>query len=75
MRTFPEGTNSIIIKYAAYQQVHGLMEHTYISSIFFGLQLPPLAESSNYIHFHRDMSAPAMSIDMSQVGVSLLPSF
>ena len=33
-----------------------------------------LAESSKYIHFHRDLSAPAMSADMSQVGVTLFPS-
>ena len=30
-----------------------------------------LAESN----FHRDLSAPAMSTDMSQVGVALFPSF
>ena len=34
-----------------------------------------LAESSSYIHFHRDLSAPVMSTDMSQVGVTLFPSF
>ena len=34
-----------------------------------------LAESSYSIHFHRDLSAPAMSTDVSQVGVALLPSF
>ena len=34
-----------------------------------------LAESSEYIHFHRDLSAAAMSIDRSQVGVALFPSF
>ena len=34
-----------------------------------------LAESSEYIHFHRDLSAPSMSTDMSQVGVTLFPSF
>ena len=34
-----------------------------------------LAESSEYIHFHCDLSAPAMSTDMSQVGVALFPSF
>ena len=28
-----------------------------------------------YIHFHRDLSAPVMSTDMSQVGVTLFPSF
>ena len=32
-----------------------------------------LAESSTYIHFHRDLSAPAISTDMSQVGVALFP--
>ena len=26
------------------------------------------------IYFHRDLSAPVMSIDMSQVGVVLVPS-
>ena len=34
-----------------------------------------LAESPNYLHFHRDLSAPSMSTDMSQVGVALFPSF
>jgi hypothetical protein len=34
-----------------------------------------LAESSEYIHFHHDLSAPAISTDMSQVGVTLFPSF
>jgi hypothetical protein len=34
-----------------------------------------LAESSNYILFHRDLSAPAMCTDMIQVGVALFPSF
>ena len=33
------------------------------------------AESSEYIHFHRDLSAPAMSTDMSKVGVALFLSF
>ena len=32
-----------------------------------------LAEISEYIHFHRDLSAPAKSTDMSQVGVALFP--
>ena len=34
-----------------------------------------LAESSVFIPFHRDLSAPAMSTDMSQVGVALFSSF
>ena len=34
-----------------------------------------LAESSEYIDFHRDLSAPVMSADMSQVGVALFFSF
>ena len=34
-----------------------------------------LAENSDYILFHRDLSAPVMSTDMSQVGVALFPSF
>jgi hypothetical protein len=34
-----------------------------------------LAESSYYIHFLHDLAAPAMSTDMSQVGVALFPSF
>ena len=34
-----------------------------------------LAESSVLILFHRDLSAPAMSTAMSQVGVTLFPSF
>ena len=34
-----------------------------------------MAESSEYIHFHRDLSAAAMSTDMSQVGIAILPSF
>ena len=33
-----------------------------------------LAESSVFIFFHRDLSAPAMSTDMSQVGIALFPS-
>ena len=28
-----------------------------------------------FIYFHRDMSAPVMSTDMSQVGIALFPSF
>ena len=28
-----------------------------------------------YIEFHCDLSAPAMSTEMSQVGVALFPSF
>ena len=34
-----------------------------------------LAESSEYIHVHRDLSAPAISTDMRQLGVALFPSF
>ena len=34
-----------------------------------------LAESSQYIHFHCDLSAPVMSTDMSQVGVAFFPLF
>ena len=34
-----------------------------------------LAESSSFINFHRNLSAPAMSTDISQVGVALFPSF
>ena len=34
-----------------------------------------LVESSYFINFYRDLSAPAMSTDMSQVGVALFPSF
>ena len=34
-----------------------------------------LAESSVFNLFHHDLSAPAMSTDMSQVGVALFPSF
>ena len=34
-----------------------------------------LAESSVFILFHHDLSAPAMSTDMSQVGVSILIYF
>ena len=34
-----------------------------------------LAESSIFILFHCDLSAPAMSTDMSQVGVTIFPSF
>ena len=34
-----------------------------------------LAESSYFINFYRDLSDPAMSTDMSQVGVALFPSF
>ena len=34
-----------------------------------------LAESFEYICFHRDLSAPAMSTDMSQVCVALFPSY
>ena len=33
-----------------------------------------LTESSEYIHFHHDLSAPTMSTDMSQVGVALFLS-
>ena len=34
-----------------------------------------VAESSENIHFHRDLTVPAMSTDISQVGVALFPSF
>ena len=34
-----------------------------------------LAESSNFIYFHQALSAPAMSTDVSQVGVALSPFF
>ena len=34
-----------------------------------------LAESSYFIYFHEDLSAPATSTDMSQVDVTLFPSF
>ena len=34
-----------------------------------------LAESSYFIYFHWALSAPAMSTDVSQVGVALFPSF
>ena len=33
------------------------------------------AESPEFIRFYRDLSAPAMSTDMSQVAVSLFPGF
>ena len=33
------------------------------------------AESPEFIRFYRDLSAPAMSTDMSQVGCALFPSF
>ena len=33
------------------------------------------AGSSSFINLHRDLSALAMSRDMSQVGVALFPSF
>ena len=32
-------------------------------------------ESSSYIHFHCDLSAPAMSTDLSQVDIALFPYF
>ena len=34
-----------------------------------------LTESSYFINFHRDLSAPMMSTDMSLVGVAFIPSF
>ena len=34
-----------------------------------------LTESSYFINFHRDLFGPAMSTDMSQVGVALFPLF
>ena len=39
------------------------------------IKVSVLAESSSYSHFHRDLSALAISTDMSQVGVALFPSF
>ena len=39
------------------------------------MQVTVLAESSKNIHFHRDLSAPGMSINISQVGVTLFHSF
>ena len=36
------------------------------------MKVTVLAESSSFIHFHCDLSAPAMSTDMSQVGVSFI---
>ena len=34
-----------------------------------------MAESSYLINFHRALSAPEMSTDVSQVGVAVFPSF
>jgi hypothetical protein len=34
-----------------------------------------LAESSYFINFHQGLSAPVISIDVSQVDVALFPSF
>ena len=39
------------------------------------MKVPVLTESSYFINFRRDLSSPAMSPDMSQVGVALFPSF
>ena len=39
------------------------------------LKVTVLTESSEYIHFHRDLSAPEISTDMSQVGVALFPLY
>ena len=39
------------------------------------LPLQLMNESSVFILFHRDLSAPAMSTDMGQVSVALSPSF
>ena len=52
--------------------------HKFSSKVVYSLHLMKatvLAESFKYIHFHRDLSAPAMSTDMSQVGVTLFPLF
>ena len=51
---------------------------TYLTHVYRALQLMKatvLAESSSFFHFHRELSASAMSTDMSQVGVALFPSF
>ena len=39
------------------------------------MKVTVLAEKLEYIHFHRDLSASAMSTDVSQVGFALFPSF
>ena len=44
--------------------------HQFSSKVVYSLQLMKasvLAENSQYIQFHRDLSAPTMSMDMSQV--------
>ena len=46
--------------------------HTFTNLFVF---LFHLADNSLYIHFHHDLSTPAMSTDMSQVVVALFPSF
>ena len=52
-----------------------LLANTLLSLPLQLMKATMLAESSYSIYFHRDLSAPAMSKDVNQVGVALFPSF
>ena len=49
--------------------------NTLVSLLLQLMKTTVLAESSSFINLHHDLSAPAMSTDISQVGVALFPSF
>ena len=50
-------------------------QHLPDSCLYILLEQTDHDESYDYIHFHHDLFAPAMSTDMSHVGVTLFPSF
>ena len=50
-------------------------QHLHDLCLWTSLEQTDHDESSEYIHFRRDLSTPAMSTDMSQVDVTLIPSF
>ena len=57
-----------------FPSIHVLLS-LWLSSAVEVVKATVLAESSSSINFYRDLSAPVMSTDMSQVGVALFPSF
>ena len=63
-----------------------MKEDTYLTHVFrhrWSRQIMTTADESHsagwklrkFIHLHRDLSAPVMSTDMSQVDIALFPSF
>ena len=61
---------------------HNICRYRYVDDLLFLFTSYTADESRSagwklqiFIYFHRDLSAPAMSTNMSQVGVALFPSF